>query len=81
MQTSCCVWNNIYVYSQHVSGTDYSHGTPFGEEVTEISDLGCVGVDYEVRNDELLKQIVLQMFPLSSRQTSSSLKHGDASRA
>lgn len=71
----------LYVYSQHVSATDYSHGTLFGEEATGFSDSGCVGVDYEVRNDELLKQMVLQMFPLSSWQTPSSLKRGDASWA
>lgn len=43
------------MYSQHVSAADYSHGTPFGEEDTEFSDSGCVGVDYGVRNNELLK--------------------------
>lgn len=56
----------LYVYSQHVSEADYSHRSPFGEEATEFSDSGCVEVDYEVRNDELLKQMALQMFPLSS---------------
>lgn len=56
----------LYVYSEHVSGADYSRGTPFGEEAAEFSDSGCVGVDYEVRNNELLKQMALQMFPLSS---------------
>lgn len=71
----------LYVYSQHVSATDYSHGTPFGEEATEFSDFDCVGVDYEVRNYELLKQMALQMFPLSSWQTLSSLMHGDANWA
>ena len=51
--------------SQNVSATDYSHGMPFGEEVAEFSDSECVGVDYEVRNNELLQQMALQMFPLS----------------
>lgn len=48
-----------------------------GEEATGFS----VGVDYEVRNYELLKQMALQMFPLSLWQTLSPLKHGDASWA
>lgn len=71
----------LYVYSQHVSAADYSHGTLFGEEDTEFSDSGCVGVDYGVRNNELLKQMALQMFPPSSWQTPSPLKREDASWA
>lgn len=39
----------------------------------------CVGVDYEVRNSELLKQMALQIFPLSSWQTLSPLKRGEVS--
>lgn len=83
MQTSFVlrVEQYLYVFSQHVSATDHSHGTPFGEEAAEFSDSGCVGVDYEVRSDELLKQMALQMFPLSSWQTPSSLKRGDANWA
>lgn len=54
------------MYSQHVSAADYSHGTPFGEGAAKFSDSDCAVVDYEVRNDELLKQMALQMFPLSS---------------
>lgn len=50
----------LCVYSQRVSETDYSHS--------------CVGGDYEVTNNELLKQMALQMFPLSPRQTQSSLR-------
>ncbi len=56
----------LYVYSQHVSASDYSHRTLFGEEATEFSDSGSDEVDYKVRNNELLKQMALQMFPLSS---------------
>lgn len=56
----------LYVYSQHVSAADYSHGTPFGEEASRFSDSQLCRVDYEVRNSELLKQMALQIFPLSS---------------
>lgn len=61
MQTSCSV-----------------HGTSLGAHVNtchrqmihtglclerKCSDSGCAGVDYEVRKDELLKELMLQMFP------------------
>lgn len=42
----------------------------------KCSDSGCAGVDYEVRNDELLKEMMLQMFPPYSWQMSPSFRQG-----
>lgn len=38
---AAAAWNNVSVYFQHVSETDYSPGTTSGEDPTEFGDSGC----------------------------------------
>lgn len=64
---------HLSVYPEHVSQADYSHGTVLERK---CSNSGCAEVDYEVSNDELLKEMICQMFPLYSWQTSSLFRQG-----